>query len=110
MKRTDQQRKAIEVYCRNVAQSLNEGGYDLKKVLEAKPIEVSLTQENVKDIIFKPLSIALYPEDKEGKELKSTTQLEISWIDNVYEHMNRWLAQNFEDSKHVPFPSEEQLE
>jgi len=107
--RTDQQRKAIEVYCREVANALNEAGYDLKAVLEAKPMEVSLTQENVKDVIFRRLAIALYPVDKKGEVLKSTTQLETAWVDKVYDHMNRWLAQNFEHAEHVPFPSEESM-
>ena len=99
MKRTDQQRKAIEVYCRESAKALNDAGFNLKAILEAKPIDVECTQENIKDTIFKPIVQALYPEKT------STTQLTTGEVTHVYEVMNRWLAEHF--GVHVPFPSEE---
>ena len=52
MKRTEQQRKAIEVYCRLLANELNEAGFDVTDgvVLE---LPVAWTQNNVKELIWK---------------------------------------------------------
>lgn len=98
MKRTDQQRKSIEVLCREVAGALNDSGYDLKAVLSQKAIPVPCTQENIKENIFKPIELAMF-----GKQ--STTELNTSEVNEVYEVMNRWLGEKF--GIHVPFPCED---
>lgn len=98
MKRTDQQRKSIEVLCREVAGALNDAGYDLKAVLSQKVIPVPCTQENIKENIFKPIELAMF-----GKQ--STTELNTAEVNEVYEVMNRWLGEKF--GVHVPFPQEE---
>jgi len=97
MKRTDQQRKAIEVYCREVANALNDAGFDLKAVIEAKPIPVSCTQENIKEIIFKAIMKALYNKT-------STAELEKIEVNDVYMHMHKWLAEQF--GINIEFPKE----
>jgi len=99
-KRTDPQNRALHVYCREVANALNDGGYSLNAVLEAKSIDVDCTQENIKEVIFKAIMHALYP------DITSTTQLEKLHVTDVYEHMNRFLSNNFERAQHVTWPSE----
>jgi len=101
VRRTDQQRKSIEVYCREVAEALNDAGYDLKTVLDKKAIETPCTQENIKENVFKKIETALF------SEKTSTTQLDSREVNDVYEVFNRWLGQEFE--VHVPFPCEESL-
>ena len=96
MKRTDPQRKAIEVYCREVANALNEQGVDLKAVLEKKAIPVSCTQDNIKENIFKPILAAMFPPKT------STTELTTGEVTEVYEHMNRWTANEFGVSMEFP--------
>lgn len=95
--RTDQQRKAIEVYCRLVAKTLNGAGYDLKAVLEKKTIPVPCTQENIKENVYKNIVHALYPDKT------STTELTTKQVNDVYHVMNKWLGEEFE--VHVPWPS-----
>ena len=102
MRRTDQQRKAIEVYCREVAEALNEHGVDLEAVLSEKAIPVPCTQANIKENIFKPIEHALFPDKT------STTQLSTFEVTEVYDIMNKWLGERF--GVHVPFPSEEEYE
>ena len=97
--RTDQQRKALEVYCREVAVQMNDNGYDLKALLEKKAIAVTCTQENIKENIFKPIEKALFAKE-------STTQLTTGEVAQVFEVMNKWLGENF--AVHVPWPSEEE--
>lgn len=99
MKRTSQQNKAIHVYCHNVALAMNEHGFDLEAILNAKKVDVPCTPENIKDVVFKGIMVVLFP------EITSTTELETNQVTKVYETMNRWLGNNF--GVHVPFPSEE---
>lgn len=97
MKRTLQQNKSIHLYCEQLAQALNDAGYDMTNV-EIK-IPTAFTKENVKELLFKPVMHSLYPDKT------STTQLEKIEVSDVYEVMNRATAMKFGVS--LPFPSED---
>lgn len=99
-RRTDQQRKAIEVYCRELATALNDAGCDQRKVLAAmkEGVEIPWSQESVKSSLWKGIQIAVV-------EKQSTTQLTKDEVSEVYEILNRWTAQTFGVS--VPFPERE---
>lgn len=101
--RTDQQRKAIEVYCRNVAFVLNDGGLDQRKVLSAMRdgVEIPWRQESVKDSLWREVQKAVI-----GKE--SSAKLERPEVSKVYDVLNKWLSETFGVS--VPFPEREQEE
>jgi len=96
VKRTEKQQAAIEVYCRELANALNDAGFDMKKVFEVKQADVPWTQARVKEALWKPLQDAYL--DK-----RSTTDLDTSEVSPVYEILNRHIAENFGVS--VPFPS-----
>jgi hypothetical protein len=98
MKRTDQQRKSIEVYCRNVANAMNDAGESVQTVFTAP---VDLSQENVKEGMFKVIMTALYP------DIKSTTDLDTKQVTEVFENMNRILAERYMIS--VDWPSQDSL-
>lgn len=85
--RTDQQRKAIEVFCRNLAEVLNDSGFDMQAVFKVKEVSVPWSQPTVKDCLFKPLVVALF--DK-----TSTAELERQDCSRVYNVLSRNLAQN----------------
>ena len=95
MTRTEQQQKAIEVYCHAVAEACNTKGLDMVEVLSKKAVEIPWTQYMVKELIFKKIEFAML-----GKV--STTQLETTEVSNIYDVMNRWLINQFNIS--VPFP------
>lgn len=95
--RTPKQRKAIEVYCREVADALDREGHTLQNVVaQIKKAEIRPTQENIKEVVFKPIAKVLF-------SVESTTELDTTQVDRVYEVMNKWLGDNFEI--HVPFPT-----
>ena len=96
-KRTDQQRKAIEVFCRKLADTLNDSGQDQRKVLAAmkEGVEIPWGQESIKDTIWRRIQIALL--DKE-----STADLEPAEVSRVYDVVNRFTSERFGIS--VPFP------
>ena len=105
--RTDQQRKAIEVYCRELAEALNDSGFELKAVLKVKQADVPWNQDLVKEILWKSIqqSATISEDYPEGK--KSTTQLDIMEVDRVYSILDRHISSNF--GVHIEFPSEESL-
>ncbi len=97
MQRTGKQNNSLHKYCSNLAGELNAAGYDFNdgKVVR---LPVAFTQENVKEYMFKRVMRSLYP-DKE-----STTELTTKQIQEVYENMSRFIAEQFH--VHVEWPSE----
>jgi len=57
--RTNQQRKAIEVFCAQLADVLNDSGMDMQAVFDVKEVSVPWSQERVKDVLFRPIMAAL---------------------------------------------------
>lgn len=96
--RTDQQRKAIEVFCRNAARVLNDAGLDKREVFAKmkEGAEIPWCQDGFKNDIWRQFQIAML--DKE-----STADLETKEVSQVYEVINRFLGERF--GVHVPFPS-----
>ena len=92
--RTDQQNKALHKYFRMLAEALQDADYDMREL----KVDIRPTEELVKKYMWKPVQEALY--DK-----KSTTDLSISEVSEVYDHLNRALIDKL--SIHVPFPSED---
>lgn len=96
--RTDQQRKAIEVFCAKLADALDREGHTLQNVVERiKKAEIRPTQENIKETVFKPMAKALFGVD-------STTKLTTGQVDRVYEMVNAFIGREFH--LHIPFPSQ----
>ena len=95
--RTDQQRKAIEVYCRELATVLNDSGLDQRAVLAKmkEGVEIPWSQDTVKDTLWRRIQVAIL-----GKE--STTKLNADEVSRVYDVLNRWTGTTFGIS--VPFP------
>ena len=91
--RTDQQRKAIEVYCREVAKAMNDAGHTVQTAFTA---DVDISQDNIKQNMFKVVMKKLYP----NKE--STTELETHEVTDVYENMNRITAERYGVSMQFP--------
>jgi hypothetical protein len=97
--RTDQQNRALHLFFKLLADTLNDAGLDQRKVL--KPgIEIPWTGETIKEQLWRPIQ-ELY------LKKRSTTELDTKDINNVYEVLNRHLAEKF--GIHEPFPSLDEL-
>lgn len=98
--RSDQQRKAIEVYCRELAKALNDAGLDQRSVLAAmsEGVEIPWRQESIKDVLWRRVQTA-----QTGKQ--STTQLSRQEVGQIYEIVNRWTSDTF--GVGVPWPERE---
>ena len=99
MARTDQQRKAIEVYCRLLAEAFNDAGLDRKTVLTQFEFNVSWTQENVKEL-FKDVLKSMFNK-------KSTADLDPKQVSLVEREINKWTSEKFGIS--VEFPDNNRI-
>lgn len=97
-KRTLQQNSAFHLFFELLAQELNDGGFDMKKVIR---VDIPWTANTVKNNLWKPLQEALL-------EKKSTTQLTRAEVSKVYDVLNRVIAERC-NGLHVPFPSNDYL-
>ena len=95
--RTLQQNKSIHLFCEFVASALNEKNLDMKVILKPD-IEIPASSYAVKEFLWKPIQ-----KYQLGKS--STTMLSTKEVTEIYEIINRHLAQ-FEIS--VMFPSIEE--
>jgi hypothetical protein len=98
--RSSQQQKAIEVYCRELADTLNKSGLDQRKVMDfmREGVEIPWTQSSVKEALWRTVQIASI-----GK--KSTADLHRDEVCKVYDILNRWTSEKIGVS--VIFPSED---
>jgi len=94
-KRTTLQNKAIHKYCSLIAEDFNNGGLDMLTVLKVKS-ETSWTMLSVKDVIWRTIQEAMFPEKK------STTQLETGEVSQVYEQIAKHLSLNFKITRAFP--------
>lgn len=94
-KRTFLQNKAIHKYCALLAEAFNDAGLDMLAVLTVKKVSVSWTMLSVKDVLWRPIQIAMF--DKE-----STTQPETNEVSQVYEQLARHLSENLNVNQSFP--------
>ena len=85
-KRTNQQRKALEVYCKLVAEALTDAGLDMRRTLKAE-IDIPWSQSLVKEFIWKPVQKVIL-------DVESTTEPHTNEYNAVFEVVHRHLAQN----------------
>ena len=98
--RTDQQRKAMYLYLKQLCDALNDAGFTIEKTL-TKPLEVDWTPHSVKEFLWNPVQHAICQVD-------STTELSASQVTKVYENLNRHIANI--TGVHVEFPCKELLD
>lgn len=96
VKRTDSQRKALEVFFKLLAEKLNEAGLDQREVLKPS-IAIPWTQEAIKNQLWRPIQKAL-------TNKQSTTELDkVSEIDQIHSVLLRHLGEKF-GLDYIEFP------
>jgi len=94
-KRTSSQNSSIHLFCKILAESLNDAGLPMNKLLK---VDIDWSMEAVKTHIWKPIMKALYQKD-------STTQLKKQKeIDRIHEIIMRELGEKH-GIEYIPFPS-----
>lgn len=98
MQRTIQQNKSIHLFLSRLSDTLNEAGYDQRKVLK-ETVEIPWTPQACKEQLWRPIQNALY-----GKQ--STTELEkLEQVSKVHEvlmkHLGEKLGIDYLDFPHM---------
>ena len=98
-KLTRRQQNSLHLYFSNLAEELNDSGYDMKKVLR---VDIPWSPMTVKEYLWRPLQEAYLLK-------RSTTELnKEKEISEVYEILNRVIAERC--GIHCPFPSIENID
>lgn len=95
MQRTTSQNRAIHLYIELISRELQNNGHSLNVLLK-DTYEIPATSGALKEIIVKPLCKAMFGID-------STTKLTTKQVDELYEVINKQLAEKCE--VHIPFPT-----
>lgn len=98
LQRTLRQNNALHKYFEMVAETLNEAGLEMKKVLE-NSVDIPWSKETIKELIWRPIQEAQLKK-------KSTTKLSVKDVDIIFETVNRFLSTL---GIHIPFPSFEAM-
>ena len=93
-KRTTLQNAALHKYCSLLAEALNDGGYDMRRVIKPE-LEIPWNSDTVKEHLWKSIQWAMLKK-------KSTTKLETGEVSRVYETLSRHMSGKFGVT--VPFP------
>lgn len=94
--RTILQNASMHLYFEHLAQSLNDAGFDMKKVLEMKEVDVPWNKDMVKEVLWKGIQRAMFDKD-------STTDLTTVEISEVYKVLDRHTSEKLEI--HVEWPN-----
>lgn len=98
--RSQEQNAAMHLWLTWVAKALNEGGLYRHLVLAECP-ELSWTMDAAKEDLWRPIQWGLVRKE-------STAELYKPEVNDVYEHLNRFLAEKFGIS--IRFPNKNDLE
>lgn len=87
MQRTGQQRKSLEVYCRQLSNKLNIAGYDQKRLIgEFKDgFNLPWTQASMK-LLFREIAKAMY-------DVQSTSELKTEEMQKVYQVVDARISE-----------------
>ena len=96
--RTIQQNKSLHLFCQQLADILNEAGYDMKRVLK-HDVEIPWTMENCKNHLWRPIQKAL-------TDKQSTTALDTVEPSQIHQILSRHLADKLGVAA-PPWPCEE---
>jgi len=91
------QNAALHKYFTLLADELNAGGFDMRKMLK-QDIDIPWTMESVKDHLWRPLQEVIVKE-------KSTAKVERADYSKIYDVLSRHLSQKL--GVFVPWPSVE---
>tara|TARA_R110000772_G_C13223027_1_gene432029 strand:- start:742 stop:1062 length:321 start_codon:yes stop_codon:yes gene_type:complete len=96
---TPKQRKALELYLRELSDALNAAGLDMRKTL--KPgVEIPWSEGMAKDHLWRPIQKIMV-------DVESTTELEDKDVSAIYAVLDRHISAKH--GIHIEFPSEERM-
>lgn len=95
--RTDAQNRSMHKYFELLSEALNDAGYNVMQTMK-HDAEIPWNPRLVKELIWRPVQLAMH-------DIESTAKLDKMQVSDVYEVVNRHIAQTKGVS--VAFPSED---
>lgn len=96
-KRTSLQNRSEHKYFQLLADALNDSGQDMRHVLK-ESVDIPWTMQSVKDLLFRPVAVAMY-------DVESTADLTTVQTQEVYSVLNRHTGEKLGVS--IDWPCEE---
>lgn len=94
--RTDTQNDALHLYFEQIAEALNDAGYDIQKTLAQYKVDIPWTKESVKELIWRLCQKSMFSK-------RSTTELDRTReINQIVEVITRFLGKL--GVEYIPFP------
>lgn len=97
--RTLTQNRCMHLYCKHLADALNDAGWDMKRLLK-DDFEIPWTEHSAKDTLWREIQKAMF-----GHE--STTKPDRKQYSEIYDALNRVISQR--TGVFVPWPSNDSL-
>jgi hypothetical protein len=94
--RTNTQNRALHLYLGQLAKALNDAGYDMKRTIR-QDVDIPWNTDTAKQYLWGPIQKVVTGLDK-------TSKADTSQYSDIYETLNRHMAQKFGVS--IPWPSE----
>lgn len=102
--RTPKQNNALHVFCDQIAERCNDAGYwyEIDSKVLRKTIQSRWTKERVKELMWRSIQNALYPDTTSTKDLNTVELIAVA------EELSAYLAKHHEI--HVKFPSKDEID
>ena len=98
-KRTDRQNRALHLWFKQLAEALNEAGFDMRATIR-EDLDIPWNEKTVKEYLWRPVQ-------KQYLLERSTTKLKTKDIDKIFDIINKAIGER--TGVHVPFPSIDSL-
>lgn len=97
--RTSKQNSALHVYCKLLAEALNEAGYSYIVEINGKRSQIDWSMYSVKEFMWRPIQQAIANKN-------SSTECSTKDYPEIYENLNRLTAERFSVSVEWPVKGE----
>ena len=100
-KRTKKQNSSMHLFFEHIANACNDSGHEMEisSPMLSKTITVQWTKESIKEYIWRPVQVAMYPDTHSTEDLKTIELMKVT------EQLQHFLAQKF--GLNIDFPSVE---
>ena len=100
-KRTGKQNNSLHEFFEHIANACNDSGHEMQisSSMLSKSIAVQWTKESIKEHIWRPVQVAMYPDTYSTADLKTTELMKVT------EQLQHFLATRF--GLNIDFPSVE---
>ena len=97
-KRTGKQNNSLHEFFEHIANACNDSGHEMEisSPMLSKTITVQWTKESIKEYIWRPVQVAMYPDTHSTADLKTIELMKVT------EQLQHFLARDFGLDIHFP--------